>query len=94
MRSEFVIYLSNVTQLTTAQAASRAPLDIKSAKQWTSKQRMAAKIYASVPEHGYTQRIAQARYLHPYDILSNLWPAHGVRELFEREQQASSRNAA
>ncbi|VDC01280.1 unnamed protein product [Peniophora sp. CBMAI 1063] len=43
-----------------AQVACRAPLDIRSAKQWASKQRMASKIYATVPEPNYTQLVAQA----------------------------------
>ncbi|VDB95459.1 unnamed protein product [Peniophora sp. CBMAI 1063] len=41
------------------QAPRRAPLDIKSAKQWASKQRMVSKIYPTVAEPNYTQLVAQ-----------------------------------
>ncbi|VDB96554.1 unnamed protein product [Peniophora sp. CBMAI 1063] len=41
------------------QVALRAPLDIKSAKQWASKQRMPSKIYSTVAEPNYTQLVAQ-----------------------------------
>ncbi|VDC05202.1 unnamed protein product [Peniophora sp. CBMAI 1063] len=41
------------------QASRPAPLDIKSAKQWVSKQRMASKVYATVPEPNYAQLVVE-----------------------------------
>ncbi|VDB96469.1 unnamed protein product [Peniophora sp. CBMAI 1063] len=41
------------------QASRRAPLNIKSAKQWASKQRMASKVYATVPEPNYVQLVVE-----------------------------------
>ncbi|VDC01604.1 unnamed protein product [Peniophora sp. CBMAI 1063] len=46
--------------VTFDQVGQRAPLDIKSARQWASKSRLAAKVYTSVPEANYTMLVAQA----------------------------------
>ncbi|VDB96151.1 unnamed protein product [Peniophora sp. CBMAI 1063] len=75
------------------QVARRAPLDIRSAKQWASKQRMAPKIYATVPEPNYTQLVAQTwRHIReqPYEDVIKMHGRYGLIGVVRAIYQANA----
>ncbi|VDC00219.1 unnamed protein product [Peniophora sp. CBMAI 1063] len=75
------------------QVALRAPLEIKSAKQWASRQRMSSKIYATVAEPHYTQLVAQTwRHIReqPYEDVKKMNGRDGLIGVIRAIYQANA----
>ncbi|VDC01412.1 unnamed protein product [Peniophora sp. CBMAI 1063] len=75
------------------QVALRAPLDIRSAKQWASRQRMVSKIYAKVAEPNYTQLVAQTwRHIRelPYEDVKKMNGRYGLIGVVRAIYQANA----